>query len=297
MSQLSLWGAGQLSPIPEVRESAPLWPPESAAGNAAELERLAARRGSPPTEVDCPWCGAALTPPVAALYVEEGGCYYGLPGVDPWPESRDARGYPGPAPVVAHPPCQRWGRFWGGCPRRPRQYAPGDDDGCFAAALRDLSRWGGVLEHPADSLAWRAHRLSPPPRGGGWIEAAPGLWTCCVYQGHYGHVAGKATWLLVSGLTPAALPELFWGPTPQRLHPRAVELHGPKKAARIGIMAMIGGKNKTKIRNATPPQFRDLLLSIARGVGGFRGVLEDHQRPDGQRCRGTYEALEVLRGR
>lgn len=39
MIQLSLWGAGQLSPIPEVRESAPLWAPESAAGNAAELER------------------------------------------------------------------------------------------------------------------------------------------------------------------------------------------------------------------------------------------------------------------
>jgi len=30
---------------------------------------------------------------VAALYVENGGCYYGLPGVDPWNETRDARLY------------------------------------------------------------------------------------------------------------------------------------------------------------------------------------------------------------
>lgn len=28
---------------------------------------------------------------VAALYVETGGCYYGLPGVVPWDEARDAR--------------------------------------------------------------------------------------------------------------------------------------------------------------------------------------------------------------
>ena len=28
---------------------------------------------------------------VAALYVETGGCYFGLPNVDPWDEARDAR--------------------------------------------------------------------------------------------------------------------------------------------------------------------------------------------------------------
>ena len=49
---------------------------------------------------------------VAALYVEPQGVYVGVPGVDPWDEKRDARKYAGPHPVVAHPPCQRWGRFW-----------------------------------------------------------------------------------------------------------------------------------------------------------------------------------------
>ncbi len=46
---------------------------------------------------------------IAALYVQEDGCYAGLAGVDPWPEVRDARKYAGPHPVAAHPPCQRWG--------------------------------------------------------------------------------------------------------------------------------------------------------------------------------------------
>lgn len=53
---------------------------------------------------------------IAALYVARGGCYFGLPDVDPWGEERDARKYAGPWPVVAHPPCERWGRYWGGGP-------------------------------------------------------------------------------------------------------------------------------------------------------------------------------------
>lgn len=32
---------------------------------------------------------------IAALYVESGGCYFGLAGVDPWDKSRDARLYAG----------------------------------------------------------------------------------------------------------------------------------------------------------------------------------------------------------
>ena len=67
-------------------------------------------------------------------------------------------------------------------------------------------------------------------------------------------------------MTRDQLPELRWGKTGQRIHPRALELHGYEKARRIGMMAMVGGKNKTKIRNATPPEFRDVLISIARAA-------------------------------
>jgi hypothetical protein len=213
---------------------------------------------------------------IAALYVETGGCYFGLPGVDPWDEARDARKYDGPHPVVAHPPCQRWGRFWHGSTRKPHQYRMGADDGCFAQAFSALLHYGGVLEHPADSHAWdRDHYwLTKPPRSGGWVDAMDArdglvrehMWTCCVYQGHYGHLSGKPTWLLVSGVSREELPELRWGPCEQRIHPRALELHGYEKARRIGMMAMVGGKNKTRIRNATPPEFRDVLLSIARSA-------------------------------
>jgi len=60
------------------------------------------------------------------------------------------------------------------------------------------------------------------------------------------------------------LPELNWAQGEQRLHPVALERHGYAKARRIGMTAMIGGKDKTKIRNATPTPFRDLLLDMVR---------------------------------
>lgn len=201
---------------------------------------------------------------IAALYVETDGCYFGLAGVDPWDEARDARTYPGPHPVVAHPPCQRWGRFWHGSTRKPHQYKLGDDGGCFAAALEAVRTWGGVLEHPKDSHAWEWFDLHKPPPTGGWVIADDrGGWTCCVDQGFYGHFSNKRTWLYAAGVE---LPSLIWGKGEQKIHPRALELHGYEKARRIGMMAMVGGKDKTRIRNATPEPFRDLLLSIARSA-------------------------------
>ena len=109
-----------------------------------------------------------MTRTVAALYVEPKGCYVGVPSVDPWDEARDARTYAGPHPVVAHPPCQRWGRFWHGSTRKPHQYKLGDDGGCFAHALSDVMFWGGALEHPAHSKAWDAFGLLKPTMGKGW---------------------------------------------------------------------------------------------------------------------------------
>jgi hypothetical protein len=198
---------------------------------------------------------------IAALYVEAGGVYAGLPGVDAWDVARDARCYAGPHPVVAHPPCQRWGRFWHGSTRKPHQYRRGDDGGCFEAALAAVRRYGGVLEHPADSHAWDAFNLVSPFRRG-WRPADQGVgWTCRVEQGHYGHFSRKPTRLYAAHVE---LPELIWGPAPQRLHPVALARYGYEKARRIGVMAMVGGKDKTRIRNATPIPFRDLLLSIAR---------------------------------
>jgi len=202
---------------------------------------------------------------VAALFVATGGTYFDLSDVDPWDEKRDARLYDGLHPVVAHPPCERWGRYWGGGPMlqgTSRQKRLGDDGGCFASALESVRRWGGVLEHPEASHAWRHHGLIAPMRGGGWSVAGDGMgWTCCVEQGAYGHRARKATWLYAVGTD---LPVMRW-----RAHGSFVRLDAGfhtkeerRRAVRTGACQRLSKRQ----RAATPVPFRDLLLSIARSV-------------------------------
>src|SRR5437660_3804788 len=146
---------------------------------------------------------------VAALFVESRGVYAGLSDVDVWDKARDARLYAGPWPVVAHPPCQRWGQYATGSPTARQRFEVGDDGGCFAVALAAVRAYGGVLEHPEASKAWRAHGLLCPPYDGGWVNADwHGGWTCCVDQGHYRDRAQKTTWLYAVGIE---LPSLRWG--------------------------------------------------------------------------------------
>lgn len=136
---------------------------------------------------------------VSALFVDPDGHYPKLVA-DCWGTARDARNYDGPLPVVAHPPCQLWVNFaalnysrYGGGHNRP-----GNDGGMFASALASIRRWGGVLEHPADSRAWQAHGLVAPGDVG-WTQTALCEWTCEVWQSAYGHPARKRTWLYYCG--------------------------------------------------------------------------------------------------
>lgn len=210
-----------------------------------------------------------MTPPlthIAALFVQEGGCYSNLPGVHAWPESRDARLYPGPWPVVAHPPCQRWGNMWFGQPltvkRTGIRKIKGDDGGCFAAALLLVRKWGGVLEHPWGSHAWEYFGLAKPKRAGGWIVADSQVgWTCCVEQGRYGHYARKPTLLYANCVK---LPELLWGHSEAKYDPAVVARMGLKRAKRLGEVGARGGGTDSAPRIHTPEAFRDLLIGIAR---------------------------------
>jgi hypothetical protein len=206
---------------------------------------------------------------IAALYVETDGSYFDLPGVDAWDELRDARKYPGPEPVVAHPPCQRWGKMWAGSPswiaRTGERKVKGDDNGCFAAALESVRSFGGVLEHPWGSHAWAHFGLAIPARAGGWVKADDvGGWTCCVEQGRYGHYAPKPTMLYAVGCD---LPELKWGVykvKDEDFPPWALARYGRQKCRRIGLLSFQGGGKDSSPRISTPQEFRELLLNMAK---------------------------------
>lgn len=191
---------------------------------------------------------------IAALFVQEYGCYSQDPLIDAWPEHRDARLYTGDLPVVAHPPCQLWGAMasvnyarWGGEHNRP-----GNDGGCFSSAMRSVIRCGGVLEHPAKSRAFATYGI-PKPEGLGWKKAGLHEWVCEVWQSAYGHRANKATWLYYSSAINPPF-ELDWS--------------RPKGSHQVGFPDQRGkAANKPTLSkreaNATPPAFRDVLIRLA----------------------------------
>jgi hypothetical protein len=203
---------------------------------------------------------------VAALYVEKNGVYAGLPDVEVWDEARDARLYAGPHPVVAHPPCARW------CALAPmnaviNNMPIGDDGGCFEAALNAVHTYGGVLEHPASSYAWKWFGLPRPQTKGGWSTT---LWgkghSCYIEQSAYGHVIRKPTWLYAYGVD---LPDLLWRNTLKSpgepgwyvRHDRGTECKR-RGADRI----------RDKRASATPTAFRDVLLDMARSAYALRAA-------------------------
>jgi hypothetical protein len=190
---------------------------------------------------------------IAALFVATGGAYFNLPDVDPWDEKRDARLYKGPHPVVAHPPCSTWCQM-AAVNKARYGHEIGSDGGCFASALESVERWGGVLEHPAYSIAWARFNLTRPIRGG-WMRCqftGARSWVAEVSQSAYGHRARKRTWLYYVGTTPPAA--LDWRDLPG--------------TAWVGNDGSNGAKPmlSKKEAKASPPAFRDALLSLARNA-------------------------------
>lgn len=200
---------------------------------------------------------------VAALFVERDGVYAGRDDVEVWDVERDARTYEGPHPVVAHPPCERWGRYHHGGPSARVRRHKGHDYGCFYSALWAVRTFGGVLEHPEASAAWAWFGLTAPPRRGGWVMAdGVGGWTCCVEQGHFGHRARKATWLYAVGIE---LPSLPWGSAPGDFVRLDEGHHSAEERARAVKTGACRRLSKRQ-RLATPPAFAALLLSMARSA-------------------------------
>lgn len=214
---------------------------------------------------------------IAALFVEAGGVYAHLHGVECWTEANtqrslfgsdvraDARNYAGPHPVVAHPPCSTWCQL---AKVNEKRYGHpvGADGGCFESALRSVRAWGGVLEHPAYTYAWPAHGLTTPKRN---------TWSRCIFSGNdgsrswvtevsqsaYGHAARKRTWLYFVGHR--APPDLDWRDEPGTAWCGWNNPDRERSSAKKPTLS----KREAK---ASPPAFRDLLLSLVRTSAAIR---------------------------
>lgn len=187
---------------------------------------------------------------VAALYIDPRGPYPKMDGVDAWAEDRDARTYAGDAPIVAHPPCGPWGRL--------AHMYKGDEHDCAPIAIEQVRRNGGVLEHPAQSRAWKRFGLPLP---GSALDAWGG-YTIEVQQVEWGHACRKRTWIYLCRTDEPSAP-----PYPERDPTHWVA------GGRGRGKSMLGKSRPSHIKAAsseiarrTPPLFAAWLVALARSA-------------------------------
>lgn len=220
---------------------------------------------------------------IAALYIDPRGPYPAIEGVECWDESRDARLYSGPHPVVAHPPCGPWGRL--------RHLYRGSEHDCAPRAVEQVRKWGGVLEHPAGSKLWEACDLPPPYDASEPLPEHSPLWrkhndwplwkwgkpidwaygyTIALDQCEWGHVARKRTWLYLVGV-PHEAREVPPYPGREPTHWisgfRTSTGRSPEHYAKNGCAVPPGIKVcSAQQRRRTPREFAEYLVRLARAV-------------------------------
>ena len=218
-----------------------------------------------------------MTP--AALYMMKGSIMFDfLPKDRIWTIERDARKYAGPYPVIAAPPCAQFSRL--------RHFARDDAEArsCAPRAVEQVREFGGVLEHPAQSLLWKEFNLPAP---GGIDTDEFGGWTLECHQFDFGHVALKKTWLYIVGVSHEEVMRLFPckknQERPFRLWTPRVSKNGKTKYETIADQRkrLFGQRTNTPqkvftgsgqksipgsrwyLRIAYPPDFAAFLISVA----------------------------------
>ncbi len=187
---------------------------------------------------------------VAVLFARSDSIYKTIPACDVVHITRDARVWPGGAPIVAHPPCRAWGGL--------RAFAkPRPDEKALALYSVDCIRlFGGVLEHPRASTLWPVKGLPEPGQRDGW-----GGFTIEVHQHWFGHRAEKKTRLYICGCEPYDLPPVPECDTvPTHVICSSMPRSNPKRRPDV----------PDKEREATPPAFALWLIEVALKCKGLR---------------------------
>ncbi|HTJ17775.1 MAG TPA: hypothetical protein VL494_13440 [Steroidobacteraceae bacterium] len=193
-----------------------------------------------------------------ALYTDPHGPYPKL--CEAWDVTRDARLYAGPAPVVAHPPCGPYSK--------QRHNYRGTEHDCAPRALEQVRAFGGVLEHPAESMFWDLAGLPKPyprhkPGTMQYSETdAHGSFSISCEQVEWGHVARKPTWLYIVGADWLEVARLY----DARPYPGRAPTHwcSGNRNNKGGGSVPTGIKVcSAQQRRKTPPAFAQFLLAIA----------------------------------
>jgi hypothetical protein len=190
---------------------------------------------------------------VAVLFARADSIYKTMPGCDVYDQARDARTWPGGAPIVGHPPCRSWGTL-----AHMAHKATAEEKALAPWCVDRIREWGGVLEHPKRSKLWPHCGLPRGTERDQW-----GGWTLPIFQQWFGHRAEKATLLYIVGCEPADVP-----PFPLVLG-RAERIIAGNKRRSDGTRIRKGDIGwrpdcTDAEREHTPPALADWLVELAR---------------------------------
>ena len=134
---------------------------------------------------------------IPVLYVHSKSNYKLVDGFDCYDEKRDSLTYTGGSPLIAHPPCRNWSKL--------RAFSKGDKFESLYAfhALRLVRTYGGILEHPYDSMFWKIANIIAP----GSYDVYGGF-SIVFDQRQFGFYTRKRTRLYIVGCKCSELPAM-----------------------------------------------------------------------------------------
>jgi hypothetical protein len=157
----------------------------------------------------------------------------------------------------------------------PKAQSPykGTEHDCAPRAVEQVRAFGGVLEHPAESLLWAAPGLDLPRPGFG---DSFGGYTIEVDQVEFGHVARKRTWIYCVGV-PSILDGVSKNTLPLPPFPGRQPTHwasgGRTASSRTGGAVPPGMKVcSAQQRRRTPVAFAEWLISLAESADKSRAA-------------------------
>lgn len=191
---------------------------------------------------------------IAALYIDPKGPYPKIAGVDCWDEARNAKLYPGPGPVIAHPPCGPWGKLRHFVKEVDRK----QDPECARIAIGQVRKFAGILEHPATSLLWAEAGM---PRPDSFPDEFGG-WTLLLEQCRFGHPCRKLTWLYIVGCAFEDLPPIPGPGTPTHWCGGGRRHRSDKPGRQVIVPAHLKVASAQQ-RRRTPQALAEWLVAVA----------------------------------
>jgi hypothetical protein len=174
------------------------------------------------------------------LFARSDSHYKNYPNLEVFDADRNALSCKDETASIYHPPCRAWGQL-----KHFAKPRPGERKLAIWSLLR-INKFGGVLEHPANSELFKKYYLL---MNKGFVLDLEQVW--------FGHKARKPTKLYIVGIDRSELPhfkKIATEPTHQITWLRGKTKNGLKQRRLPGL--------EKKDREGTPPLFADYLIKI-----------------------------------